>query len=105
MLLELLPRVGLHLGISLVVGQLARLRHPTFGTSVRLIELHQVPQLRLLLAQALEFLEVSVNLGVRQPLGDRLVARPNGFKLFEHQAAASFSSWRAAWKAASATSS
>jgi hypothetical protein len=25
-----------------------------------------------------------VNRGVGQPLGDRLVSRPNGFELFEH---------------------
>src|SRR5207253_2529247 len=81
------------------------LGHGVLGTAVRLVELHKVLELGLLLAQPLELLEVSVDRGIGQPFGDRLVPSPNGFELFEHQAAASFSSWRAAWNAARATSS
>src|SRR5207244_10162814 len=105
LLLELLPRIGLHLLIPLLLRELARFGHGVFGPAVCLIELHQVLELGLLLAQPLELLEVSVDGGIGQPFGDRVVPSPNGFELFEHQAAASFSSSRAASKAASATSS
>src|SRR2546426_10721971 len=75
------------------------------GAAVRLIELHQVLELGLLLAQPLELLEVSMNRGIGQPFGGRVVSSPNGLELFEHYAAASFSSWRAPWNAARAASS
>jgi hypothetical protein len=105
LLLELLARVRLHLSISLVLRQLARLGHPALGAAVGLVKLHQVAKLRLFLAQPLELLEVGVNGGIGQTFGDRVVPSPNRFELFEHQAAASFSSCRAASNAASATSS
>src|SRR5437868_9670575 len=105
LLLELLPRIGLHLRIPLLLRELASFGHGVLSTAVCLVELHKVLELGLLLAQPLELLEVSVDHGIGQPFGDRVVPSPNGFELFEHQAAASFSSWRAAWNAARATSS
>jgi hypothetical protein len=53
---------------------------------------HQVTELGLFFAQPLELFEVGMDRWVRQPLSDRVIPGPNGFELFEHQAAASFSS-------------
>src|SRR5207248_1070861 len=105
LLLDLLPGIGLHLRIPFVFGQLAGFIHATLRATVGGVELDQVAKLRLLLAQALELLEVGVDSWVAQPLGDRVVSSPNGLELFEYQAAASFSSWRALWVRTFATSS
>ena len=103
--LELLAGVGLHLRVTLLFGQFARLADAAVGPAVRLVELDQLPKLRLLLTESLQLSEIGVDPGIREAVGDRVVSGSNGLELLEHQAAASCSSCRAAAKDASATSS
>ena len=101
---DFLSGIVLHLRVFLLGDQLTRLPDVGFGPTVGVIEIDQRAELRLFLAQALELGQVVVDVGVRQPLPDRVVASPDRFELLEHQAAASFSSSRAARNAARATS-
>src|SRR5207247_7162379 len=63
LLLELLPRIGLHLRIPFLLRQLASFGHGVLGTAVPLVELHKVLELGLLLAQPLELLRLAWTAG------------------------------------------
>src|SRR5207245_10465892 len=103
LLLQLLAGIVDHLRVALRLQQLAGVGDGLLRPSVSLVQVNQGAQLGLLLAQALDLLQVLENTRIGEPVVDGVVARPDRLQLFEHQAAASVSSCRAPLKAARAT--